>query len=38
MHHSELHVFNFRDLPHAFIKIGRRRFIGDSPLSVGKAA
>lgn len=29
MHGSELHVYNFRDLPHSFIKIGKRCFIGE---------
>jgi acetyltransferase-like isoleucine patch superfamily enzyme len=29
MHHAELHVYNFRDLPHAFIKIGRDSLIGE---------
>lgn len=29
MHGSVLHVFNFRDLPHAGISIGRKCFIGE---------
>ncbi len=29
MHHAELHVYNFRDLPHAGIKIGRDSLIGE---------
>jgi acetyltransferase-like isoleucine patch superfamily enzyme len=29
MHHAELHVYNFRDLPHAGIKIGRESLIGE---------
>ena len=29
MHHAELHVYNFRDLPHAGIKIGRDGLIGE---------
>ena len=28
MHHAELHVYNFRDLPHAGIKIGQDSLIG----------
>jgi acetyltransferase-like isoleucine patch superfamily enzyme len=36
MHNSELHVFNFRDLPHAFIKIGRDTFIGESVVIRGQ--
>ena len=36
MHNAELHVFNFRDLPHAFIKIGRRTFIGESVVIRGQ--
>src|SRR5688572_27896894 len=35
MHHAELHVFNFRDLPHAFIKVGRDTFIGESVVIRG---
>ena len=29
MHHAVLHVYNFRDLPHAFIRIGRDSLIGE---------
>lgn len=29
MHHAELHVYNFRGLPHAGIKIGRDSLIGE---------
>lgn len=29
MHHAELHVYNFRDLPHAGIRIGRGSLIGE---------
>ena len=29
MHHAELHVYNFRDLPHAAIEIGRDSLIGE---------
>jgi acetyltransferase-like isoleucine patch superfamily enzyme len=29
MHHAELHVYNFRDLPRAGIKIGRDSLIGE---------
>ena len=36
MHNSELHVFNFRDLPHAFIKIGRRCFLGEGTVIRGQ--
>jgi len=36
MHNSELHVFNFRDLPHAFIKVGARTFIGESTIIRGQ--
>lgn len=36
MHNAELHVFNFRDLPHAFIKIGRGTFIGESVIIRGQ--
>lgn len=36
MHNTELHVFNFRDLPHAFIKIGRDSFIGESVVIRGQ--
>jgi acetyltransferase-like isoleucine patch superfamily enzyme len=44
MHNAELHVFNFRKLPHAFIRIGERSFVGESVIirgqggvSIGKA-
>ena len=36
MHNAELHVFNFRDLPHAFIRIGRGTFIGESVVIRGQ--
>jgi acetyltransferase-like isoleucine patch superfamily enzyme len=36
MHNAELHVFNFRDLPHAFIKVGRGSFIGESVVIRGQ--
>lgn len=36
MHNAELHVFNFRDLPHAFIKVGERTFIGESVIVRGQ--
>lgn len=36
MHNAELHVFNFRDLPHAFIKVGRRSFVGESVVIRGQ--
>ena len=29
MHHAELHVYNFRDLPHAGIRIGRESLVGE---------
>jgi acetyltransferase-like isoleucine patch superfamily enzyme len=29
MHHAELHVYNFRDLPHAGIRIGRDCLVGE---------
>jgi acetyltransferase-like isoleucine patch superfamily enzyme len=29
MHGAVLHVYNFRDLPHAFIRIGRDSLIGE---------
>jgi acetyltransferase-like isoleucine patch superfamily enzyme len=29
MHHAELHVYNFRELPHAGIRIGRDSLIGE---------
>jgi acetyltransferase-like isoleucine patch superfamily enzyme len=44
MHNAELHVFNFRKLPHAFIRVGERSFVGESVIirgqggvSIGKA-
>jgi len=36
MHGAELHVFNFRNLPHAFIRIGRGTFIGESVVIRGQ--
>lgn len=36
MHNSELHVFNFRQLPHAYIKVGPRTFIGESVIIRGQ--
>jgi acetyltransferase-like isoleucine patch superfamily enzyme len=36
MHNAELHVFNFRDLPHAFITVGRGTFIGESAIIRGQ--
>lgn len=36
MHNSELHVFNFRGLPHAFIHVGARSFIGESTIIRGQ--
>jgi acetyltransferase-like isoleucine patch superfamily enzyme len=36
MHNAELHVFNFRDLPHAFIRIGERSFVGESTIIRGQ--
>jgi acetyltransferase-like isoleucine patch superfamily enzyme len=36
MHNAELHVFNFRDLPHAFIKIGKGAFVGESVVIRGQ--
>jgi acetyltransferase-like isoleucine patch superfamily enzyme len=36
MHNAELHVFNFRDLPHAFIRVGRGSFIGESVVIRGQ--
>jgi acetyltransferase-like isoleucine patch superfamily enzyme len=36
MHNTELHVFNFRSLPHAFIKVGRGTFIGESVVVRGQ--
>jgi acetyltransferase-like isoleucine patch superfamily enzyme len=36
MHNTELHVFNFRGLPHAFIRVGRGTFIGESVVIRGQ--
>jgi acetyltransferase-like isoleucine patch superfamily enzyme len=36
MHNTELHVFNFRNLPHAYIRIGRATFIGESVVVRGQ--
>jgi acetyltransferase-like isoleucine patch superfamily enzyme len=36
MHNAELHVFNFRALPHAFIRVGRGTFIGESVVIRGQ--
>ncbi|GAC1315202.1 MAG: DapH/DapD/GlmU-related protein [Chloroflexota bacterium] len=36
MHNTELHVFNFRDLPHAFIRIGSDTFVGESVVVRGQ--
>lgn len=36
MHNTELHVFNFRGLPHAFIDIGKDTFIGESVVVRGQ--
>jgi acetyltransferase-like isoleucine patch superfamily enzyme len=36
MHNTELHVFNFRSLPHAFIKVGSGTFIGESVVVRGQ--
>jgi acetyltransferase-like isoleucine patch superfamily enzyme len=36
MHNAELHVFNFRDLPHAFIRLGRGVFVGESVVIRGQ--
>ena len=36
MHNSILHVFNFRDLPHAGIRIGRDCFIGETNVIRGQ--
>lgn len=36
MHRAELHVFNFRALPHAFIRVGRGSFIGESVIIRGQ--
>jgi acetyltransferase-like isoleucine patch superfamily enzyme len=36
MHNTELHVFNFRNLPHAFIRVGKDTFIGESVVIRGQ--
>jgi acetyltransferase-like isoleucine patch superfamily enzyme len=36
MHGSILHVYNFRDLPHAFIRIGRDSLIGEYNILRGQ--
>ena len=36
MHNTELHVFNFRHLPHAYISIGSDTFIGESVVIRGQ--
>jgi acetyltransferase-like isoleucine patch superfamily enzyme len=36
MHHAELHVYNFRGLPHAGIKIGRDSLIGEFTILRGQ--
>jgi acetyltransferase-like isoleucine patch superfamily enzyme len=36
MHNTELHVFNFRNLPHAFIRVGSGTFIGESVVVRGQ--
>jgi hypothetical protein len=36
MHHAELHVYNFRQIPHAGIKIGRDCLIGEFCLIRGQ--
>lgn len=36
MHGSILHVYNFRDLPHAFIRIGRNSLIGEMNVLRGQ--
>jgi acetyltransferase-like isoleucine patch superfamily enzyme len=36
MHHAELHVYNFRNLPHAGIKIGRDSLIGEFNILRGQ--
>ena len=36
MHHAELHVYNFRDLPHAGIRIGRDCLIGEFSVIRGQ--
>ena len=35
MHHAELHVYNFRNLPHAGIRIGRESLVGEFCLVRG---
>jgi acetyltransferase-like isoleucine patch superfamily enzyme len=36
MHHAELHVYNFRNLPHAGIRIGRESLIGEFSVLRGQ--
>jgi acetyltransferase-like isoleucine patch superfamily enzyme len=36
MHQSILHVFNFRDLPHAGITLGKRCFVGERTIIRGQ--
>jgi acetyltransferase-like isoleucine patch superfamily enzyme len=36
MHGSVLHVYNFRDLPHAFIRVGRNSLIGEMNVLRGQ--
>ena len=36
MHGSVLHVYNFRDLPHAFIRIGRDSLVGEYSVIRGQ--
>lgn len=36
MHHAELHVYNFRNLPHAGIRIGRDSLIGEFNILRGQ--
>ena len=36
MHHAELHVYNFRDLPHAGIRVGRESLIGEFSVLRGQ--
>jgi acetyltransferase-like isoleucine patch superfamily enzyme len=36
MHNSVLHVYNFRDLPHAFIRIGKQSLIGEMNVLRGQ--
>jgi acetyltransferase-like isoleucine patch superfamily enzyme len=36
MHNSVLHVYNFRDLPHAFIRIGANSLIGEMNVLRGQ--